>query len=239
MQPILIVEDEPAIAELIALTLGDAGFASVWASSGEEAADRLESGRYDLVLLDVMLPGADGFALLKYIEPTGTPVIFLTARGSVEDRVRGLRAGAYDYIVKPFAAGAPMAQSGPGGPDAAALRAVVLGDRVLLAALVRNLLLNAAASRPADSCVRVYCGAMPDAAARAAAKQGAAAPMEQAGKGASGAGADAHGGCSGWRAGRAAARPPGSGCPPPGSKHKGVGQNGVKAGAFFVPGPRP
>lgn len=110
MQPILIVEDEPAIAELIALTLGDAGFASVWAASGEEAADRLEAGRFDLVLLDVMLPGVDGFALLKYIEPTGTPVIFLTARGSVEDRVRGLRAGAYDYIVKPFAAGELMAR---------------------------------------------------------------------------------------------------------------------------------
>lgn len=104
MLPILIVEDEPAIAELIELTLQDAGFAAVRAASGEEAADRLEGGRFDLVLLDVMLPGADGFALLEYIEPTGTPVIFLTARGSVEDRVRGLRAGAYDYIVKPFAA---------------------------------------------------------------------------------------------------------------------------------------
>ena len=59
--------------------------------------------KFDLVLLDVMLPGVDGFALMDYIAPTGTPVIFLTAKNAVADRVRGLKLGAYDYIVKPFA----------------------------------------------------------------------------------------------------------------------------------------
>ena len=70
---------------------------------GEQAADLLEKQQFDLVLLDVMLPGVDGFALMDYIAPTGTPVIFLTAKNAVADRVRGLKLGAYDYIVKPFA----------------------------------------------------------------------------------------------------------------------------------------
>lgn len=104
MYPILIVDDEPAIAELIELTLQDAGYTCVTALNGDDAADWIERERFDLILLDVMLPGVDGFSLMEYIEPTGTPVMFITARDAVEDRVRGLRAGAYDYIVKPFAA---------------------------------------------------------------------------------------------------------------------------------------
>lgn len=104
MYPILIVDDEPAIAELIELTLQDAGYICVTALNGDDAADLIERERFDLILLDVMLPGVDGFSLMEYIEPTGTPVMFITARDAVEDRVRGLRAGAYDYIVKPFAA---------------------------------------------------------------------------------------------------------------------------------------
>lgn len=104
MYPILIVDDEPAIAELIEITLQDAGYACVTALNGDDAADLIEGERFDLILLDVMLPGVDGFSLMEYIEPTGTPVMFITARDTVEDRVRGLRAGAYDYIVKPFAA---------------------------------------------------------------------------------------------------------------------------------------
>ena len=66
------------------------------------AADRIERETFDLILLDVMLPGLDGFSLMEYIRPREIPVIFLTARGSVSDRVRGLRAGADDYLVKPF-----------------------------------------------------------------------------------------------------------------------------------------
>lgn len=104
MNPVLIVEDEKAIADLIEMTLEPFGYVCSKAGSGEEAADLIEKRAFDLILLDVMLPGVDGFALMDYITPTGTPVIFLTARASVEDRVRGLRAGAYDYIVKPFAA---------------------------------------------------------------------------------------------------------------------------------------
>ncbi|MFQ7010872.1 MAG: response regulator transcription factor [Oscillospiraceae bacterium] len=69
---------------------------------GLAAADILERNVFDLILLDVMLPNADGFELMEYIRPLGIPVIFLTARGSVDDRVRGLRMGAEDYIVKPF-----------------------------------------------------------------------------------------------------------------------------------------
>lgn len=103
MNPVLIVDDEKAIADLIEMTLEPFGYDCCKAYSGEEAADLIESRNFDLILLDVMLPGVDGFALMDYIAPTGTPVIFLTAKTSVEDRVRGLRAGAYDYITKPFA----------------------------------------------------------------------------------------------------------------------------------------
>lgn len=103
MRPILIVEDEPTIADLIEMTLEPLGQPLVKAHTGDEAADLLETTRFDLILLDVMLPGVDGFTLMDYIAPTGTPVIFLTAKATVEDRVRGLRLGAYDYIVKPFA----------------------------------------------------------------------------------------------------------------------------------------
>ena len=110
MYPILIVDDEPAIAELIELTLQDAGYTCVTALNGDDAADLLERERFDLILLDVMLPGVDGFSLMEYIEPTGTPVMFITARDAVEDRVRGLRAGAYDYIIKPFASSELLAR---------------------------------------------------------------------------------------------------------------------------------
>ena len=99
---ILIVEDEKPIAELIRLSLRRAGYHCQCVYDGLAAADVLERERFDLVLLDIMLPGVDGFSLLEYIRPTGTPVIFLTAKNAVNDRVRGLRMGAEDYIVKPF-----------------------------------------------------------------------------------------------------------------------------------------
>ena len=103
MYPVLIVEDEPAIADLIELTLRRLAYPCVQARTGGEAADLLSAQRFDLVLLDVMLPDIDGFALMEFIAPTGTPVIFVTARDEVADRVRGLQLGAYDYILKPFA----------------------------------------------------------------------------------------------------------------------------------------
>ena len=103
MLPILIVDDEPSIAQLIAMTLEPLGQPLIIAHDGERAADLLETQKFDLVILDVMLPGVDGFALMDYIAPTGTPVVFLTAKNAVADRVRGLKLGAYDYIIKPFA----------------------------------------------------------------------------------------------------------------------------------------
>lgn len=102
MYPILIVDDEKPIADLIEMALQTMNYECVKAYSGEQAADLIDRQKFDLILLDVMLPGVDGFSLMDYIAPTGTPVIYLTAKASVEDRIRGIKAGAYDYIVKPF-----------------------------------------------------------------------------------------------------------------------------------------
>lgn len=99
---VLIVEDEKPISELIRLSLSKAGYYCLCAYDGAEAANILEKELFDLVLLDVMLPGVSGFELLEYIQPTGTPVIFITAKNSLDDRVKGLRMGAEDYIVKHF-----------------------------------------------------------------------------------------------------------------------------------------
>ncbi len=99
---VLIVEDEKPISSLIRMSLGKAGYMCTCVYDGIAAADVLDREKFDLVLLDVMLPGADGFELMDYIRPLQIPVIFLTAKGSVDDRVRGLRMGAEDYIVKPF-----------------------------------------------------------------------------------------------------------------------------------------
>ena len=99
---ILIVEDEKPISELMRLSLTKAGYSCHCVYDGAQAADILEKEIFDLVLLDVMLPKYSGFELMEYIRPSGTPVIFITARNSVDDRVKGLRMGAEDYIVKPF-----------------------------------------------------------------------------------------------------------------------------------------
>ena len=102
MVQILIVEDEKPISNLIQLALKKAGYHSTCAFDGMSAADLLEKERFDLILLDVMLPLVDGFELMEYIRPLEIPVIFLTAKDSISDRVKGLRMGADDYIVKPF-----------------------------------------------------------------------------------------------------------------------------------------
>ena len=103
MLPILIVDDESAIAALISRVLTAAGYTCQAVTSSEKAADLIQQNRYDLVLLDVMMPKIDGYDLLEYIRPTGTPSIFVTAKDAVSERVRGLHSGADDYIVKPFA----------------------------------------------------------------------------------------------------------------------------------------
>ena len=99
---VLIVEDEKPISNLIRMSLTKEGFLCTCAYDGAAAADLLEKNTYDLILLDVMLPEVDGFELMEYIRPMEIPVIFLTAKASVHDRVKGLRLGAEDYIVKPF-----------------------------------------------------------------------------------------------------------------------------------------
>lgn len=99
---ILVVEDERPINELIEMNLSEAGYSCVCAYDGMEAANILEHERFDLVLLDIMLPSVNGYELLDYIKPLEIPVIFLTAKGSMADKVKGLRLGADDYLVKPF-----------------------------------------------------------------------------------------------------------------------------------------
>jgi DNA-binding response OmpR family regulator len=102
MIKILIVEDELPISSLIRMKLTRQGYYCECAPDGQVAADLIEKKLYDLILLDVMLPIYNGFDLMNYIRPMNIPVIFLTARGDVQDKVRGLKLGAEDYIVKPF-----------------------------------------------------------------------------------------------------------------------------------------
>ena len=102
MIKILIVEDEKPIADLLDMSLTAAGYTCECLDNGVAAADAVESKRYDLVLLDVMLPGISGFELMEYFAPLDIPVIFITARSTVKDRIKGLKLGADDYIVKPF-----------------------------------------------------------------------------------------------------------------------------------------
>ena len=102
MIQILVVEDERPISNLIAVNLRKAGYSCRCVYDGMAAADALDKARYDLILLDVMLPKVDGYELMNYITPLEIPVIFLTAQASVTDRVKGLKLGADDYLTKPF-----------------------------------------------------------------------------------------------------------------------------------------
>ncbi len=100
---ILIVEDEAAIAKMIAMNLGVSNYETQVYFDGKEAAFALEEDHaYDLALLDVMLPGMDGFELLDVMKRYGIPVIFLTAKDDLASKIQGLKGGAEDYIVKPF-----------------------------------------------------------------------------------------------------------------------------------------
>lgn len=102
MYRILVVEDEKPINDLIEMNLSEAGYSCARAYDGMEAANLLEKESFDLVLLDIMLPKVSGYELLDFIKPLGIPVIFLTAKGTMADKVKGLRLGADDYLVKPF-----------------------------------------------------------------------------------------------------------------------------------------
>ncbi|MCI9251864.1 MAG: response regulator transcription factor, partial [Lachnospiraceae bacterium] len=93
---------ERPISNLIAVNLRKAGYSCRCVYDGMAAADALDKARYDLILLDVMLPKVDGYELMNYITPLEIPVIFLTAKASVTDRVKGLKLGADDYLTKPF-----------------------------------------------------------------------------------------------------------------------------------------
>src|SRR6185436_11565307 len=101
---VLVVEDEPKLAGLLARGLGEEGHPTDVVASGREAVWMARATPYDAIVLDVMLPGQDGFAVCRELRAANvwTPVLFLTARDSVDDRVEGLDVGGDDYLVKPF-----------------------------------------------------------------------------------------------------------------------------------------
>ena len=101
---ILIVDDEKEIVDLLGVYLSNDGYSVYKCYNGLEAMKCIKQSQIDLAILDIMLPGLDGYDLLASLKPQGVPVIFLTAKSAVKDRVLGLRLGADDYITKPFAA---------------------------------------------------------------------------------------------------------------------------------------
>ncbi len=105
MVRVLVVEDEQKAAAYLRKGLSEHGFVTDVAASGESGLELARGGHYDLIVLDIMLPGRDGWSVLATLRREGNqaPVLFLTARDSVPDRVKGLELGADDYLVKPFA----------------------------------------------------------------------------------------------------------------------------------------
>jgi len=103
---VLVVEDERKLGELLRRGLGEEGYAADLADRGEAALWMAQAVSYDAIVLDVMLPGADGFEICRRMRGNGvwSPVLMLTARDAVDDRVSGLDAGADDYLAKPFEA---------------------------------------------------------------------------------------------------------------------------------------
>ena len=102
MAKILVVEDEPSINDLIALNLKLVGYQYKSAYAGDQALEYLRCESFDLVLLDVLLPNMDGFELMEHLKILGIPTIFITAKDSLSDRIKGFELGAEDYILKPF-----------------------------------------------------------------------------------------------------------------------------------------
>ncbi len=101
---VLIVEDDPKLAGMLRKGIKERGFTVEWAKDGLVGAEMILSGTFDAVILDIMLPGCDGFEVLQKIRKTGcsVPVLVLSARSGVDERVRGLDIGADDYLAKPF-----------------------------------------------------------------------------------------------------------------------------------------
>lgn len=99
---ILIVEDDEAISNLININLNMVGYESKQEFDGLQALDTIKKENFDLIIMDIMLPGMDGFKIMEEIKDLNIPVIFLTAKNSVIDKVKGLKLGAEDYMVKPF-----------------------------------------------------------------------------------------------------------------------------------------
>src|SRR5437867_192310 len=130
---VLVVEDEPNIRELVCLHLGLEGYACDGVGDGREALSRTEAGRYDLLVVDVMIPGLDGLSLCRAVRNGRTnrdvPILMLTARRDESDKVVGLESGADDYLTKPFGVRELVARArallrrprqavgGPGGHD--------------------------------------------------------------------------------------------------------------------------
>lgn len=111
MATILIIDDEADMRQLISMYLQNSGYTTIEGENGDEAFCHLNSKNIDLILLDIMLPGKDGFAICEEIRRESTvPVIFLTAKGEEWDMVKGLQIGGDDYIVKPFSPGALVAR---------------------------------------------------------------------------------------------------------------------------------
>ena len=110
MYKILIMEDEQAIANLIYENLSDEGYRCYCAFDRKQGADLIEKENYDLILLDITLPEIDGYELLEYLIPLEIPVIFLTAKGTANDRTQGLKLDADDYLEKPFEIGELLAR---------------------------------------------------------------------------------------------------------------------------------
>ena len=161
----LVVDDERAIRRLLRLYLTDAGFTVAEAGTGEEALEQVRRGVIDIVLLDLMLPGMDGYEVCRRLrETTSTPVIMLTARGEETHRITGLELGADDYVTKPFSpvevvarvkavmrrVSAPpdpnrVLRAGPAQLEPSSRRVLLEGDEVELTRLEFDLLAELAA----------------------------------------------------------------------------------------------
>jgi two-component system OmpR family response regulator/two-component system copper resistance phosphate regulon response regulator CusR len=109
---VLVVEDDPLIGKSLSKGLSEAGHRCVWVKNGQQGLDHILSQRFDVIVLDLLLPEMPGLEVLRQIRTAGvrTPILLLTALGSVEDRVTGLKSGADDYMVKPFAFSELMAR---------------------------------------------------------------------------------------------------------------------------------
>lgn len=131
---VLVVEDEPDLLRVLAQALREDGFAVDEAADGKTALQKATTWEYDAILLDIMLPGMDGYVVLKELRKTKKiPVLFLTARDAVPERIKGLDAGADDYLIKPFNLGEVLARvravirRSVGRPDAA----ITIGETVI------------------------------------------------------------------------------------------------------------